>query len=221
MERKKSNKANLEKMKTLFFIFSLGIAFAFINYAFSIKSKKTEPTITVSETLVDEQIIPITRPPDKKPEPKNPEIKHLLPDIINIVPEDTEIDTTEYYIPEFDDNPSLYTVPDEIEEEPIYNPTVKPKFPGGISALKQFISNHTVYPIPAKENNIKGTVVIRFEVTKKGTIGKVSVINKTVDELLQNEAIRVIKILPKFKPGIQNGKPVSVWYSLPVSFQLK
>jgi len=221
MEKKKTNKANLEKMKALFFIISLGIAFAIINYAFSIRSKSSTFATTVSEPFVDGQTIPITRPPDKKPEPIKPEFKTFITDIINIVPEDEEIDTTEYYIPEFNDDPSLYDIPEEESEETIYNPTVKPKFPGGISALKQFIANNTVYPIPAKENNIQGTVVIRFEVTKKGTIGKISVINKTVDEILQNEAVRVVKTLPKFKPGIQNGKPVNVWYSLPVSFKLK
>ncbi len=221
MEKKKSNKANLEKMKTMFFIISLGIAFALINYAFSIRLKHSAPVATLSEAFVDGTIIPITRPPDKKPEPKKPEIKNFITDIINIVPEDEDIESTEYYIPEFTDDPSLYDIPEEEPEEIILNPSIKPKFPGGISALKQFIANNTVYPIPAKENNIEGTVFIRFEVTKKGTIGKVSVINKTVDEILQNEALRVIKSLPKFKPGIQNGVPVNVWYSLPVTFKLR
>jgi len=221
MEKKKTNKANLEKMKALFFIISLGIAFAIINYAFSIQSKKSASVAENSEYLIDEEIIPITRPPDKKPEPKKPEIKTFITDIINIVPENEEIESPEYYIPEFTDNPSLYDIPEEQIEETVYNPSIKPKFPGGISALKQFIANNTVYPIPAKENNIEGTVFIRFEVTKKGTIGKISVINKTVDEILQNEAVRVIKTLPRFKPGIQNGKPVNVWFSLPVSFKLK
>ena len=95
-------------------------------------------------------------------------------------------------------------------------PKEKPKFPGGISALQKYIAKHNEYPELAKQNEIKRTVFIKFEVTKKRSIRKVEVINKYVDDLLRNEAVRVIKTLPKFKPSIQNGQEVNVWYSLPV-----
>ncbi len=95
-----------------------------------------------------------------------------------------------------------------------------PEFPGGVVALKRFIAEHINYPKVARENGIDGTVFLRFEVTKTGNIGKVE-IQKGVHPLLDNEAIRVIKSLPKFKPGEQkNGKKVSVWYSIPVTFKL-
>ncbi len=218
MEKKKSNKANLEKMKIMFFIISLGIAFAVMNYAFSVKSKESGNTAVKSEISEITEVIPITRPPDKKPLPKK--TKRVIPEIITVVINTAKIDTTkEIYIPEFVD-PPLTEIPEEISEKPIYNPSVKPKFPGGISALQTYIARHTEYPELAKQNNIQGTVYIKFEVTKTGTIGKVQIMNKQVDELLQNEAAKVIKSLPKFKPGLQNGKPVNVWYSLPVSFKL-
>ncbi len=219
MEKKKSNKANLEKMKTLFFVISIGIVFAIINYAFSIESRKSENTISEPVNSGISELIPITRPPDEKPKPKTTKPKHLIINIINIVVDSSKIETPEFYIPEFNDS-ALYQVPEEIDDEPIYNPSVKPKFPGGITALQQYIAKHTKYPKPALRNEIQGTVFLRFEVTKKGTIGKTIVLNKSVDKLLQNEAIRVIKTLPNFNPGIQNGKPVSVWFSLPVSFKL-
>ncbi|RLD53318.1 MAG: hypothetical protein DRI94_00290 [Bacteroidetes bacterium] len=220
MEKKKSNKANLEKMKTLFFVISLGIVFAFINFAFNINSKTSENNTKISGIPVEGDRIPITRPPDEKPKPLKPEVKHFITEIINIIPENTDIDTNEYYVAQYTDDPIIYDVPDEPDDELIYNPSVKPQFPGGISALQQFIVNHTEYPIPAKENNIQGTVFLRFEVTKTGKIGKISVLNTKIDRLLQNEAVKVIKSLPEFKPGLQNGKPVRVWYSLPVSFKL-
>lgn len=94
-----------------------------------------------------------------------------------------------------------------------------PVFPGGDSALIKFISNNIKYPQNAKEKNIQGRVIIRFCVTYEGKIAKVGVL-KGVDPELDQEAIRVIKMLPEWKPGKQGGKPVNVWYSVPVTFKL-
>jgi periplasmic protein TonB len=95
-----------------------------------------------------------------------------------------------------------------------------PTFPGGESELMKFINSNIVYPEIARENNIQGRVILRFCVTYKGGVDQVSVL-KPVDPALDNEAIRVIKLLPAWKPGKQGGKPVNVWYSVPVVFQLK
>ncbi len=94
-----------------------------------------------------------------------------------------------------------------------------PEFPGGIPALKRYIGTHLIYPAEAREKKIEGTVYARFEVTKTGEIGKVQ-IQKGVHPILDKEAIRVIKTLPKFKPGMQNKKPVNVWYSIPIAFKI-
>jgi periplasmic protein TonB len=95
-----------------------------------------------------------------------------------------------------------------------------PTFPGGNKAMYDFINANIQYPEIAKDNNIQGKVILNFCVTYKGTIDKVSVL-KGVDESLNNEAIRVIKMLPEWKPGKQAGKPVNVWFQVPVTFQLK
>ena len=95
-----------------------------------------------------------------------------------------------------------------------------PTFPGGDAELMKFINSNIVYPEIAKENNIQGRVILRFCVTYKGAVDQVQVL-KPVDPALDNEAIRVIKMLPPWKPGKQGGKPVNVWYSVPVTFQLK
>lgn len=95
-----------------------------------------------------------------------------------------------------------------------------PKFPGGDAELYKFISNNLNYPAMAIENNVQGRVVVQFVVTKDGSIGNVKVV-RSVDRDLDNEAIRVCKKLPKFIPGKQNGQPVNVWYTLPVTFKLK
>jgi len=110
------------------------------------------------------------------------------------------------------------------EEEPEPEPFVvveeMPMFPGGDAALLQYIGEHTNYPEVAKENNIQGRVIVRFCVTSKGGVNQVSVL-KGVDPELDKEAIRVVESLPAFKPGKQGGKPVPVWYMVPITFTLK
>jgi len=95
-----------------------------------------------------------------------------------------------------------------------------PAFPGGDKAMMEFIYANIQYPELAKENNIQGRVTLRFCVTYKGGVDQVQVI-RGVDKTLDEEAVRVIKMLPAWKPGKQGGKPVNVWYSVPVTFQLK
>jgi protein TonB len=106
------------------------------------------------------------------------------------------------------------------EAEPFVVVEEMPMFPGGESALLAYISEHTQYPEVAKENNIQGKVIVRFCVTSKGGVDKVEIL-KSVDPELDKEAIRVVKTLPTFKPGKQGGKPVPVWYMVPINFTLK
>ena len=94
-----------------------------------------------------------------------------------------------------------------------------PMFPGGDSLLLKYISENTKYPESAKANGIQGRVIIRFCVTDVGGVDRISVL-KGVDPELDAEAIRVVKTLPTFKPGKQGGKPVNVWYMVPITFAL-
>ena len=94
-----------------------------------------------------------------------------------------------------------------------------PMFPGGDSALLAYITQNTKYPETAKANKVEGRVIVRFCVTDIGGIDRVSVL-KGIDPELDAEAIRVVKTLPKFKPGKQGGKPVNVWYMVPITYGL-
>ena len=105
------------------------------------------------------------------------------------------------------------------EPEPYVFVEEMPEFPGGNKALLQFIAKNLVYPSEALDNNISGKVILQFVVTKDGSIGRIEIL-KGVDPLLNREAIRVVGMLPKLKPGKQNGVPVPVWFSVPVTFQL-
>ena len=95
-----------------------------------------------------------------------------------------------------------------------------PVFPGGDEALLKYIAQNTIYPENARKNNIQGRVVVRFCVTEKGGINKISVL-QGVDPELDAEAVRVTKNLPGFEPGKQGGKAVPVWYMIPITFILK
>jgi protein TonB len=95
-----------------------------------------------------------------------------------------------------------------------------PSFPGGPSALMQYLSSNIKYPVVAEENGVQGRVVCTFVVEKDGSITDVRVV-KSVDPSLDKEAVRVVKCMPKWIPGKQNGSGVRVKYTVPVTFRLQ
>jgi len=110
--------------------------------------------------------------------------------------------------------------PKEVTQEIFTAVEQMPQFPGGDAALMKYLSSHINYPPMAAEMNVQGKVILQFVVGKDGRVGEVK-IARSVDKDLDKEAIRVVKSLPKFVPGRQNGQPVAVWYTLPVSFRLQ
>jgi protein TonB len=169
-----------------------------------------------------------------QPEPQlPPELTRPPQNVAPVIVEDTT--ATDTFIPTTDDINLINTnrdvndtvviadvIPvDVVPAEPEIFVSVQemPEFPGGQTALLQFIAKNLVYPDEAIENNIEGRIFIKFVVTPAGSVGKIELM-KGVDPLLDKEAIRVIGTLPKFKPGKQNGEPVSVWYSVPVLFRI-
>ena len=95
-----------------------------------------------------------------------------------------------------------------------------PSFPGGDAELMKFLSTHIKYPVVDEENGIQGRVIATFVVERDGSISDVKVI-KSVDPSLDKEAIRVLKSMPKWIPGKQNGSAVRVKYTVPVTFKLQ
>lgn len=95
----------------------------------------------------------------------------------------------------------------------------QPQFPGGIEALYKFLNDHIRYPEQAAQNNIQGRVTVQFVVERDGSIGEVKVV-RGKDPDLDKEAVRVVKSLPNFIPGKNNGQAVRVWYTLPINFRL-
>ena len=107
------------------------------------------------------------------------------------------------------------------EEEKIFEVIEQmPTFPGGESELLAYLSKNVRYPAAALENNIQGRVILRFVVTKNGDIDRVEVV-RSLDPSCDREALRVVKTLPKWIPGRQNGENVSVWFTLPINFKIQ
>lgn len=108
------------------------------------------------------------------------------------------------------------------QEVSFYHPIVveeMPSFPGGLAALSKFIADNTNYPAEAKEKGIHGRVVVGFVVEKDGSLSHIE-IARSVDSLLDKEALRVVRSMPKWNPGKQKGETVSVKYVIPVNFKL-
>ena len=111
--------------------------------------------------------------------------------------------------------------PPKQEENKVFDVVEQmPSFPGGNSALMQYLSSNVRYPVVAQENGVQGRVVVSFVVEKDGSITDVNVV-RGVDPSLDKEAARVVKSMPNWIPGKQNGSAVRVKYNVPVSFKLQ
>ena len=102
----------------------------------------------------------------------------------------------------------------------MHNPAEMPSFPGGQAALMSYLNRHIEYPVVAQENGVQGRVIISFVVEADGRIDEAEVA-RSVDPSLDREALRVVKSMPKWIPGKQNGECVRVRYSVPVVFRLE
>ena len=113
-------------------------------------------------------------------------------------------------------------VPDSLKDNKEFFVLVEemPSFPGGDEALTKFLSENIVYPKQARKSNIEGRVMVGFIVEPDGEITNVKVF-RSIDPILDKEAIRVIKMMPKWNPGKQRGKAVRVQYQIPITFTLQ
>jgi protein TonB len=228
MELKKTDQANLEKSKGVFFQLGLVIVLSLVLIAFEWTStglSKNEFDLGSADD-VEEEIIPITR--QEQPEPEKPPEPPKVTEILNIVKddvelenelilEDTEIDMeTEIAEIDFD------VVEEEAEEAEIfYIVEDMPSFQGkGQEGFREWIAKNLRYPEIAAENGISGRVFVQFVVEPDGSVSKVQVV-RGVDPALDKEAMRVVSASPKWSPGKQRGKPVRVAYTFPIVFVLQ
>jgi periplasmic protein TonB len=175
-----------------------------------------------SQELEEEEMIPITQQTPPPPPPPPPQTT-----IIEIVEDDQEIED-ELEIEDTEDNEDdvieFVDIPEEVVEAPQIFTIVEenPEFPGGEKALFEFLGKNTKFPAIAKDAGIQGIVYVQFVVMEDGSINPDMVeILRGVHPALDQEAIRVVKSMPKWSPGKQRGKAVRVYYKLPFRFTLK
>ena len=229
MEIKKSEKANLENKKLLFIEIGLIISLAITYVAFEWTSSETNVSTleAEAEVVLEEEIIPITQetPPPPPAAPKIP----VLSDQIDIVDDEIEVDDDMFMNLE-DDSSLGVEIMDyvEVEEEVVEEEAIpfqlveeKPSFQGGdANQFSKWVNSRLVYPEIAKENGVQGRVTLQFTVEKDGSVTKVKVL-RGVDPSLDKEAVRVVSMSPKWKPGKQRDRAVPVTYTFPVIFQLR
>lgn len=110
---------------------------------------------------------------------------------------------------------------ERLKEEPIFTTVEEqPEFPGGVGEMYQYIAERIKYPSPAQRANVQGKVFVKFVVQKNGDIGDIKVL-KGIGFGCDEEAVRVISKMPKWKPGKQNGNPVNVYFTMPIAFRLE
>ena len=229
MEIKKSEKASLENKKLLFVEIGLVVSLAITLFAFEWTSTETETALLEdnTEVLIEEEIIS-TQMDTPPPPPAAPKIP-VLSDQIDIVDDEIEIEDDMFM--NLEDDASLgVEIMDyvEVEEEVVEEEAIpfqlveeKPSFQGGdANQFSKWVNSRLQYPEIAKENGVQGRVTLQFTVEKDGTVTKVRVL-RGVDPSLDKEAVRVVSMSPKWKPGKQRDRAVPVTYTFPVIFQLR
>ena len=192
--------------------------------------KRSDREVVINLENLDAPDETVVTPPPPPPPAENVQQTNYNPPVVvdSVRPEEVQLMTAEQAVTEVKNEEAVEIIKEireeiqdaNTEQEPFYIVEEMPMFPGGNPEMQRFILDHTVYPDIARENNIQGKVIVKFCVTPTGSVDKVTVL-KGVDAELDAEAIRVIKTLPSFKPGKQGGKPVPVWYTWPINFQLK
>lgn len=229
MEIKKTPKADLENRRTLYTEIGLVVALLVVWGAFSYSTKEKAVASLGEDTQVVEveDMVPITQetPP---PPPEAPKIP-VLSDQIDIVEDDIKVEDN-FMSLEDDANlgVDIMDYVEEVKEEVVEEEAIpfqlveeKPSFNGGdANEFSKWVNSKLQYPEIAKENGVQGRVTLQFTVNPDGSVSNVKVL-RGVDSSLDKEAVRVVSMSPKWKPGKQRDRAVKVTYTFPVIFQLR
>ena len=229
MELKKSKKADLEKKKGMFLEVGLVVALSVILVAFEWTKGEgnDDNSDAIQEVQFEDEMMQITRREEPKPEPKPEQPK--VAEVLDIVDDDVEIeDEFDFDMEATDDTEYDFTSmmgddEEEIEEEEVfYIVEDMPTFNGGDPAteFRKYIAQNLRYPEIAAENGISGRVIIQFAVNRVGQVVNANVV-RSVDPALDKEAKRVVMSSPKWTPGRQRGKAVTVLFTFPINFVLQ
>lgn len=224
MNIKKSEKANLEDKRTMFIQIGLAVTLALVLLAFEWRNYDSVNYDLGQQAVVNiEEDIILNTEQNEPPPPPPPEQQTT---ILNIVDDDVEVKNDVEINAEADQKtavkafvPVIFDEPETQEAEIFTIVEENPTFPGGDEARIKFLQNNIVYPVMAKESGIQGTVYVTFVVEKDGNVTAVKIL-RGIGGGCDEEAVRVIKAMPKWQPGKQRNKPVRVQFNMPIKFTL-
>lgn len=221
MRKRKTKKSDLEGKKSIFFQIGLIIALLAVLYAFDFRTYEKYSLDIPKRGGVEIPTDFVLRTKHVKPPPVKKPVINIIIDLTDKIDDGgIEIDisdNTEEPIKDWEpfDEPE----PVIIDDTPVFIAEEMPSFPGGYASMMKFISQNIKYPMLAKEANISGTVYIGFVIEKDGTISNI-VLLREIGGGCDEEAIRVVSLMPKWNCGKQNGRPVRVKLTLPIKFSL-
>ena len=226
MELKKSPKADLENKKGIFTSLGLVVALVITLVAFEWKSYDKEQIEVAVRTAIDTEEEMIIQTEQNLPPPPPPPPAQVSQEI-EIVEDDVEIENEVEINAEATESTVIeeYVAPPVVEEEVVAEEEIfqiveeMPMPEGGEEALYKYLNENIRYPIVAMESGIQGRVYVTFVVEKDGSITDVKVL-RGIGGGCDEEAVRVVKAMPAWKPGKQRGRPVRVLYRIPVNFTL-
>ena len=206
--------------------FVLILAAMFVAFEWTERDKQVTTDTGITEPIFEEEMIPITEQEEQKQAPPPPEAPKVE-EVLQIAENDANVEESTIQSSEENNQAvEIKYVPVEVEEEEPEEQQIfqvveeMPEFPGGMAECLKFIGKNIKYPTIAQENGVQGRVIIQFVVNQDGSIVD-PVVMRSVDPYLDKEALRVIKTMPKWKPGKQRGKAVRVKYTVPVTFKLQ
>ncbi len=245
MEIKKSNSAQLEDKRLTFFLLGLLIAFSLLFVGLQYHRGEAGED-DLAENFEDlSQDLEMSTPPDQKDmvsaeamskapasQAITQEVKAAEQQQVEKTPQKISTTTSELVIGDGTGAVDGADIKEAAPETTVANPNAQaeapiqftvvqkiPEFPGGWSAFMQWLTKNLKYPAQAQKNKVQGTVVVSFIVNKDGSIANIKV-STSVDPILDNEALRVMKMMPKWKPGIDRNKVCRTMIAVPVVFQL-
>ncbi|HBS88716.1 MAG: hypothetical protein A2W91_18920 [Bacteroidetes bacterium GWF2_38_335] len=223
MKPKKNKNADLERQKGIFFRFGLlfAMALALLAFEWAVEDRKIEDLSDNENVATLTEMAEITIIKEEKPAkvnmPQTIEKIEVKPDDAII---EKPIELPVYTEPQLNNLPTLLMKEDTTDEViPFVLVDKKPEFKGGDKALIEYLSKNTYYDPEAVGANIQGTVWVRFVIDKNGAITNVG-LERGRHDLLDKEALKVIRNMPKWIPGSQQTKPIKVSYVIPVKFVL-
>ncbi|MBM78558.1 MAG: energy transducer TonB [Crocinitomicaceae bacterium] len=226
MESKKNPKVDSGDLQSRSVFVLTGLVLIIASVLCMFEYKKIDELASSIESslsaLEDEEILELSQP-DQPPPPPPPPPPPAPPEEVEVLEEDDEREETQEIIIE-QEAEVVIVVEEEEDEGPVVEEIFDvveemPEFPGGAAKLYEYLGKNIKYPEMAKENGIQGKVFVKFTVMSDGKIKNVEVV-RGVHKTLDNEALKVVKEMPKWTPGKQRGKAVNCNFTIPIKFKI-